>query len=151
MSGMRLQTQVRAVAASITLLGAALANGCSDPIAPGNIIGFYEATHIPQPDATTRALRARIVSSTLEIGEAEITRRITYVLVGEDGITTLDEYMQEMSYEVDGRWVRTSMPPCPPGIFCDAVLIPTPDYLVFGDEIQEVGPGSSFMYRRVER
>lgn len=139
---MRLKS-FRAVAIALALATSTGLAGCSDPLAPEDVLGFYEATHIPEPDQTLRVLRPRILAVTLTIDPSQITRRIDYEITSGDGTTTLHQEVLLMAYEIDGARLRTTMLACPIEMLCATVITETPDFLFIGDQVMEVGEGGS--------
>lgn len=149
MSGMRRQSKRYVIAIVAASIAAATLTGCSDPLAPEEVLGFYRATSIPEPDQRTPVILPRILGITLQIDASRITRVIVYEAITGAGHATSYEEVLEMAYEIDGARLRTQPAGCPIEMLCAALLTPTPDFLFIGDGVMEVGKGSArISYRR---
>ena len=128
------------------------ASACSEPLAPRDVVGFYVAVGSVYAPVVTQTLSYEVLSATVTIdADLVVQREVVRETTLATGAVRVFQQERYMSYEMDGRRVRTSPPPCP-YVGCDGIeaMVPsTPDFLVIGDALVTVTrEGDGWTYER---
>lgn len=124
-----------------------VSTACSEPLAPDALLGTYRATDLSGFVIVTPGMRYELIEVLVQVTEDRVLRTTRTL---ETDLETLGavvrEATQPMLYTIDGARLRTRQVPT-----VDAVLIPTPDYLVIGGGLREVGENAlAASYERFE-